>query len=218
MNSPRWRSCGLRPERNSPLIWRITAAALGRRCPAAGRKPPENGSSGIGSRWPTFRLRPSRPVISPQVPERRRTRDYYPVPVTRSHRDIRLCGHVDRVVMGSGGKVIARHPHRCEREGMDFGPIHQLPLIGIRMHALDQAASPADWDLPPGTSTASKSRRSPGSTGCRCRGWRGAGGWSQKRVTGRADQGANRYPQGGPARQGADQRTVPSGLPRPLPP
>ena len=201
--------------RNSPLIWRITAAALGRRCPAAGRKPPENGLSGIRSRWPTFRLRPSRPVISPQVPERCGTRDY-PVPVACGYRDIRLCGPVDRVVMGSGGKVIARHPHRCEREGMDFGPIQQLPLIGIRMHALDQAASPADWDLPPGTSTASKSRRSPGSPGCRCRGWRGAGGWSQERLTRCPDQGANRYPQGGPARQGADQRTATPGLSGPL--
>ena len=52
-------------------------------------------------------------------------------------------------MIGSGGKIIARHPRCYDREDMVFDPIHYLPLIEKKINALDQAAHLAKWNLPP---------------------------------------------------------------------
>ena len=57
-------------------------------------------------------------------------------------------GCVDRVVIGCGGEVIARHVRCYEREDMVFDPLHYLPLIEQKLGALDQAAPLAGWELP----------------------------------------------------------------------
>ena len=90
--------------------------------------------------------------VSSQSLVRYRTNDYS-VPVAYGHRAIWVRGYVDRVAIGCGGDVIARHPRSYEREDMIFEPIHYLPLIEQKIGALDQAAPLAGWDLPPAFQT-----------------------------------------------------------------
>ena len=86
--------------------------------------------------------------VSSQALVRYKTNDYS-VPVAYGHRDVWLRGYVDRIVIGCGGEIIARHPRSYEREDMVFDPVHYLPLIEKKINALDQAAPLAEWDLPP---------------------------------------------------------------------
>ena len=90
--------------------------------------------------------------VSSQSLVRYETNDYS-VPVAHGHRDVWVRGYVDRVVIGCGGEVIARHPRSHEREDTIFEPIHYLPLIEQKIGALDQAAPLAGWDLPPAFQT-----------------------------------------------------------------
>jgi len=50
----------------------------------------------------------------------------YSVPVAYGHRDVWIRAHVDQVVIGCGGDVIARHPRCYDREDMVFDPVHYL--------------------------------------------------------------------------------------------
>lgn len=85
--------------------------------------------------------------VSSQSLVRYKTNDYS-VPVAYGHRDVWVRGYVDRVVIGCGGEVIARH-HRCyDREDMVLEPVHYLPLLEQKIGALDQAAALAAWELP----------------------------------------------------------------------
>jgi transposase len=86
--------------------------------------------------------------VSSQALVRYKTNDYS-VPVAYGHRDVWLRGYVDRIVIGCGGDVIARHPRSYEREDMVFNPVHYLPLLEKKINALDQAAPLAEWELPP---------------------------------------------------------------------
>ena len=90
--------------------------------------------------------------VSSQSLVRYETNDYS-VPVAYGHRDVWVRGYVDRVVIGCGGEVIARHPRSYEREDTIFEPIHYLPLIEQKIGALDQAAPLAGWELPPAFQT-----------------------------------------------------------------
>ena len=72
----------------------------------------------------------------------------YSVPVAYGYRQVWVRGYVDRVVIGCGAEVIARHPRSYEGEDMVFDPIHYLPLIERKTGALDQAAPLAGWELP----------------------------------------------------------------------
>ncbi len=78
---------------------------------------------------------------------RYKTNDYS-VPVAYGHREVWIRGYVDRVVIGCGGDVIARHPRCYDREDMVFDPIHYLALLEKKIGAFDQAAPLAKWDLP----------------------------------------------------------------------
>ena len=86
--------------------------------------------------------------VSSQSLVRYRTNDYS-VPVAYGHRDAWVRGYVDRVVIGCGGEIVARHPRCYGREDIVFDPVHYLPLIEQKIGALDQAAPLAKWDLPP---------------------------------------------------------------------
>jgi transposase len=85
--------------------------------------------------------------VSSQALVRYKTNDYS-VPVAYGHRDVWVRGYVDRVVIGCGGEIVARHPRCYDREDMIFDPVHYLPLIEKKINALDQAAPLAEWDLP----------------------------------------------------------------------
>ena len=78
---------------------------------------------------------------------RYRTNDYS-VPVAYGHRDVLVCGYVDRVVISCGADVIARHRRSYERDDFIFDPVHYLPLLEQKTGALDQAAPLAGWELP----------------------------------------------------------------------
>jgi len=78
---------------------------------------------------------------------RYKTNDYS-VPVAYGHREVWIRGYVDRVVIGCGGDVIARHPRCYGREDMVFDPIHYLALLEQKIGAFDQAAPLANWELP----------------------------------------------------------------------
>lgn len=64
-----------------------------------------------------------------------------------------LGGYVDRVVIGCGGQIIARHSRCYDREDMAFDPIHSLPQLETKFTDLDQATPLAMWDLPPAFET-----------------------------------------------------------------
>ena len=85
--------------------------------------------------------------VSSQSLVRYRTNDYS-VPVAYGHRAVWVRAYVDRVVIGCGGEVIARHLRCYEREDMVFNPLHYLPLLERKLGALDQAAPLAGWKLP----------------------------------------------------------------------
>jgi hypothetical protein len=78
---------------------------------------------------------------------RYKTNDYS-VPVAYGHRDVWIRAYVDRVVIGSGGEIIARHLRSYDREDMVFDPVHYLPLIEKKIGAFEQAAPLAGWELP----------------------------------------------------------------------
>jgi transposase len=85
--------------------------------------------------------------VSSQALVRYDTNDYS-VPVAYGYRDVWVRGYVDRVVIGCGGEIIARHPRCYDREDMVFDPVHYLPLLEKKIGALDQAAPLAEWELP----------------------------------------------------------------------
>ena len=119
--------------------------------------------------------------VSSQSLVRYETNDYS-VSVAYGHRDVWVRGYVDRVVIGCGGEVIARHPRSYEREDTIFEPIHYLPLIEQKIGALDQAAPLAGGELPPAFQTLrrlmeARSPKAGGGSMCRsCGCWR-ASGW-----------------------------------------
>ena len=85
--------------------------------------------------------------VSSQALVRYKTNDYS-VPVAYGHRDVWVRGYVDRVVIGCGGDIVARHPRCYDREDMVFDPVHYLPLLEKKIGALDQAAPLDGWGLP----------------------------------------------------------------------
>ncbi len=78
---------------------------------------------------------------------RYKTNDYS-VPVAYGYRDVWIRAYVDRVLVGCGGEIIARHVRSYGREDMIFDPIHYLPLIEKKIGAFEQAAPLAGWELP----------------------------------------------------------------------
>ena len=83
---------------------------------------------------------------------RYKTNDYS-VPVAFGHRDVWIRAYVDRVVIGCGGEVIARHLRSYDREDMICDPIHYLPLIEKTINVFRQAGQLVGWELPKAFST-----------------------------------------------------------------
>ena len=86
---------------------------------------------------------------------RYKTNDYS-VPVAYGHRDVWIRGYVDRLLIGCGGEIIARHLRSYDREDMVFNPIHYLPLIEKKIGAFEQAAPLVGWELPKAFATLQK--------------------------------------------------------------
>ncbi len=75
--------------------------------------------------------------VNSQALVRYRANDYS-VPVGYGYRDVWIRGHVERVVIGCGGEVIARHARCYGREDLVFDPIHYLSLLEQKIGALDK--------------------------------------------------------------------------------
>ena len=69
------------------------------------------------------------------------------VPVAYAHHEVQVRGYVDKVVIGCGAEVIARHRRSYEKADMVFDPMHFLPLLEQKVGALDQAAPVQGWEL-----------------------------------------------------------------------
>ena len=72
----------------------------------------------------------------------------YSVPVAYAHHEVQVRGYVDKVVIGCGAEVVARHRRSYEKADMVFDPMHFLPLLEQKVGALDQAAPLQAWELP----------------------------------------------------------------------
>ena len=72
----------------------------------------------------------------------------YSVPVAYAHHEVQVRGYVDKVVIGCGAEVVARHRRSYEKADMVFDPMHFLPLLEQKVGALDQAAPLQGWALP----------------------------------------------------------------------
>ena len=67
---------------------------------------------------------------------RYRTNDYS-APVAYGHRDVRVRGYVDQVVISCGSEVIAKHHRSYERDDFVYDPCRYLPLLDRKAGALD---------------------------------------------------------------------------------
>ena len=72
----------------------------------------------------------------------------YSVPTAYGHHEVFVRGYVDRVVIGCGNEVIARHERCYGKEEFIYNPLHYLALLERKPNALDQAAPLQNWDLP----------------------------------------------------------------------
>ncbi len=72
----------------------------------------------------------------------------YSVPVAYAHHEILIKGHVDRVVLCHGQKVVAEHRRSWAKEGVFFDYLHYLPLLQRKPGSLDHARPLADLNLP----------------------------------------------------------------------
>jgi len=72
----------------------------------------------------------------------------YSVPVAYGHREVHVRAYVHEVVISCGTEEIARHKRSYEKEDFIYNPLHYLPLLEMKVGALDQAAPLQGWDLP----------------------------------------------------------------------
>jgi hypothetical protein len=72
----------------------------------------------------------------------------YSVPRPFAFRMVTVKGYVDRVVVTSGGEVVATHARRLRKHEMILEPIHYLATLGRKPGALDHAPVFRDWKLP----------------------------------------------------------------------
>lgn len=88
-------------------------------------------------------------TVTSQALVRFKTNDYS-VPVAYGFQKVLIRAYVETVEICVGGDVIARHDRSYGREELVFNPLHYLPLLEMKVGALDQAAPLAGWELPEG--------------------------------------------------------------------
>jgi transposase len=72
----------------------------------------------------------------------------YSVPRSFAFQMVTVKGYVDRVVVTSGGQVVATHVRCLRKHEMILEPIHYLATLGRKPGALDHAPVFRDWKLP----------------------------------------------------------------------
>lgn len=72
----------------------------------------------------------------------------YSVPLAYRRREVIVRGYGEEVVARCQGREIARHPRCFEKGGLVLDPLHFLPVLRRKPHALDHAVAFDAWPLP----------------------------------------------------------------------
>jgi transposase len=72
----------------------------------------------------------------------------YSVPTAYAHHRVTVTGTIDTVRIVAGGRVVARHRRRWDREQVTYDPVHYLTLLERKPGALDFARPLEGWELP----------------------------------------------------------------------
>lgn len=73
---------------------------------------------------------------------------WYSVPVAYRKHEVLAQGYAEEVAVRSGGREIARHPRGFWKGEMVLDPLHYLPVLRNKPHALDHAEAFHRWSLP----------------------------------------------------------------------
>lgn len=73
---------------------------------------------------------------------------WYSVPVVYRKREVLAKGYAEEVVVCCGGREIARHARGFQKGEMVLDPLHYLPVLRNKPHALDHAEAFHRWSLP----------------------------------------------------------------------
>jgi hypothetical protein len=88
-----------------------------------------------------------RVVVNAQ--SRFRYRDvWYSVPLGYRGREVVAWGYAEELVVRADGRLIARHSRGFEKGQMVLDPLHFLPILRRKPHALDHALAFRNWTLP----------------------------------------------------------------------
>lgn len=73
---------------------------------------------------------------------------WYSVPVAYRRREVVVRGYAEEVTAHCEGREIARHVRGFQKGELVLDPMHYLPVLQRKPHALDHAAAFLRWDLP----------------------------------------------------------------------
>lgn len=75
-------------------------------------------------------------------------RNHYSVDAARAKRTAQVRAYADRVVIISGGEVVAEHQRQFGRDKTIYDPWHYLPVLERKPGALRNGAPFQEWELP----------------------------------------------------------------------
>jgi transposase len=73
---------------------------------------------------------------------------WYSVPVAYRRREVTAFGYAEEVLARCDGRIIARHERDFEKGLKVLNPLHYLPVLRKKPHALDHAEAFHNWTLP----------------------------------------------------------------------
>lgn len=73
---------------------------------------------------------------------------WYSVPVAYRNREVMVKGYAEEVAARCGGQEIARHARGFQKGELVLDPVHYLPVLHRKPHALDHAQAFHHWTLP----------------------------------------------------------------------
>jgi transposase len=73
---------------------------------------------------------------------------WYSVPLAYRRREVVAWGYAEEVLVRADGRLIARHERGFEKGRMVLDPLHYLPILRRKPHALDHAVAFRNWPLP----------------------------------------------------------------------
>ena len=74
--------------------------------------------------------------------------NWYSVPAAYAYRRVQVKGYADRVCILCDGREVASHERLFGRGKKQMDPLHYVPLLVRKPHALDHAEAFRGWNLP----------------------------------------------------------------------